>query len=197
MKKSLLIIFIVFVVIFVRYLFAPVFEQLELTSYDWRAKMALDSRVGEQIGGQIFGKKFKGLDRNNIIIVEIDDYSRNQLSKHPELNLGPWPWRRDVWSSAVKFIERSKPKAILFDLIFADNATVNSYQDTKLSWMFRNYDNVVIATSLNHPKNLVDKYQTKDLIKNSDFFIKKMLFFTAENQLKTRQNFDLVIKMVR
>jgi len=39
--------------------------------------------------------------------------------------------------------------------------------------------------------------KVQNLIKNSDFFIKKMLFFTAENQLKTRQNFDLVIKMVR
>jgi len=161
MKKSLLIIFIALVVIFVRYLFAPVFEQLELTSYDWRCKMALD--------GQQFAGKFKPLDKKNIVIIEIDDYSRNQLAKHPELNLGPWPWRRDVWSGVIKFIERGQPKAILFDLIFADNATVNSYQDTKLSWMLRNYDNIVIGTSLNHPKKLVDKYQTKDLIKDADF----------------------------
>lgn len=161
MKKSFLIIIIALVVIFVRYLFAPVFNQLELISYDWRSKMALD--------GQYFAGKFKPADKSNIVIIEVDDYSKIELSKHPDLNLGPWPWRRDVWSTVVKYLERSNPKAILFDLIFSDNAQTHSFEDTKLSWMMRSYDNVVIATSLNHPKSLVDKYKTKDLIKNSDF----------------------------
>jgi len=161
MRKSLYILGLVLLVIICRYIFAPVFEQMELASYDVRAKMALD--------GQQFMGKFAPLDKKNIVIVEIDDYSRNQLSKNPQLNLGPWPWRRDVWSGVVKMIERGEPKAILFDLIFADNATVNSYQDTKLSWVLRNYDNVFVGTSLNHPKYLVDQFKTKDLIEDSDF----------------------------
>ena len=160
MKKSLLIIVIALVVIFVRYLFAPVFEQLELTSYDLRSKLAID--------GQSFAGRFKPLDKN-IVIIEIDDYSRNLLSKHPELDLGPWPWRRDIWSRVVKFIEKGDPKVVLFDLVFADNAESNAYQDVKFSWMLRNYDNVVLATSLNQPKRLVDKFKTKDLLENSDF----------------------------
>jgi len=161
MKKSLYIFGLIICVILCRYLFAPVFERMELVSYDLRSKIALD--------GQQFMGKFAPLDKKNIVIIEIDDYSRNQLSKNPQLNLGPWPWRRDVWSGVVKMIERGEPKAILFDLIFADNATVNSYQDTKLSWVLRSYDNVFVGTALNHPKYLVDQYKTKDLIDDSDF----------------------------
>ncbi len=37
----------------------------------------------------------------------------------------------------------------------------------------------------------------QNLIKNSEFFVKKMQVFATENQLKTRQNFDLVHKIIR
>jgi adenylate cyclase len=171
MRKSFLIIIIALVIIFVRFLFASVFEQMELTSYDLRARMSIDNVKSKASGvSKHFAGNFKGLDRKNIVIIEIDDASRNELSKDPSLDLGPWPWRRDVWSKVIKFVEKGEPKAVLFDLIFADNAEANSYQDIKLSWRLRNYDNIVLSTSLNRPKDLVDKLGTKDdEIKNSDF----------------------------
>ncbi len=39
--------------------------------------------------------------------------------------------------------------------------------------------------------------KVQNLIKNSEFFEKKMQVFSTENQLKTRQNFDLVHKIIR
>lgn len=158
MKKILLILGIVTAVVAVQFLLTYIFdlEQLELVTYDLRAKYAIDSGL--------FKSKFKHVDPN-IVIVTVDDYSKNEIANHPELNLGSWPWRRDVWAEVVNFIEKGKPKAILFDLIFNGFNSSYSY-DSKLADTFRKYNNIVIATSLNDPKNRVDKYGNKEVISN-------------------------------
>lgn len=158
MKKVLSLFGIVLLVVLVQFLFRPLFSQLELVSYDFRAKLADDSGP--------FSKQFKHHDKN-IVIVSIDDYSRNELSKHPLVNPGAWPWRRDVWGNVVNFIEKGEPKAIMFDIIFAD--VNNSYYfDRMFSQTLRKYDNIVMATSLNSPQALVEKFGKKS-IENNEF----------------------------
>lgn len=165
MKKSLFISGIVLLIVVIQLLFTPVFEPLELVSYDLRAQLKpyLEIFCSRHSNENI---KYhpKNLDKN-IVVVAIDDYSDNEIAKNPQLNLSSWPWRRDVWADVVNFIEEGKPKAILFDLIFNGlNSTFSN--DAKLASTFKKYDNIVIATSLNHPKRLVDKFGNSEVINN-------------------------------
>ena len=165
MKKALLILGIILLVVLLEPIFAMVlgFDQLEMVTYDMRAKVALDKGP--------FAKKFKHADKK-IVIVAIDDFSKKELANHPELDLGSWPWRRDVWAQVVDFIEQGEPKVVLFDLIFNDINYGYSY-DRTFANALRKYDNVVLATSLNDPKKVIDNLSPENKkrveIANSDF----------------------------
>lgn len=162
MKKNTLIIcaIILFVVCFERLLASTsLWEQLELITYDIRAKIATDNGP--------FNNKFKHADKK-IVLISIDDYSRKEIAKNPQLDLGSFPWRRNVWAGVVDFIEKGQPKAILFDLIFND-LNENSWNDRKFAGTLKSYDNVVLATSLNDPKYLVDRLPKGSEIENSDY----------------------------
>lgn len=162
MKKNILIILgiILFIVIFERIIsFTSFFNELELMTYDIRAKIAVDAGP--------FGSKFKHADKN-IVIVAIDDYSRKEIAQHPVLdeNLGSFPWHRSVWGGVLDYIEQGQPKAVLFDLIF-NGLNENTLNDRKFSHVLRKYDNVILATSLNDPKENVEKKQEVFLEKSS------------------------------
>lgn len=162
MKKNWLILgIILLVVLFERLLSAipnlNIFERLELLTYDMRAKIATDDGP--------FNKKFKHADKN-IVIVTLDDYSRMELSRNPQANPGSWPWTRNVWAGITNFIEKGKPKAILFDLLFTE-LNANPQNDEKFAQVLNKYNNVVLATSLNSPKNLVETLPKS--IENSNY----------------------------
>lgn len=161
MKKSLLILGIVFlVVLFERMLsMTALINQLELITFDTRAKIATDKGP--------FNKKFKHADKN-IVIVSIDDYSRKELASNPQIDLGSFPWPRNVWAGVVNFIEKGHPKAILFDLIFND-LNENPDNDKTFANELRKHNNVVLATSLNDPKFLVDTLPKGSKIANSNY----------------------------
>lgn len=161
MKKHLLILGIILLVVFVELIFSAtgLFDRLELLTYDMRAKIATDNGP--------FNKSFKHADKK-IVIVSIDDYSRKEIAKNPQLDLGSFPWRRDIWSDVVEFIEQGEPKAILFDLIFND-LNENSWNDRRFAHTLRQYKNVVLATSLNDPKYLVDRLPKGTEVENSNY----------------------------
>ncbi|MDD3437180.1 MAG: adenylate/guanylate cyclase domain-containing protein [Candidatus Gastranaerophilales bacterium] len=161
-KKLLILGIVLFIVIFERILSATLFfKQLELITYDIRAKIATDFGP--------FNKKFRHADEN-IVIVAVDDYSRKEIAKYPDLNaeLGSFPWRRNVWAGVVNFIEKGEPKIVLFDLIFND-LNENTWNDRIFAQELRKYDNMVLATSLNDPKYLVDRLKKDSIIVNSDY----------------------------
>ena len=160
-NKILLILGLIAFVVIVEFIFSytSVFGRLELMTYDLRAKLAVD--------GGPFSRRFKPADKK-IVIVAIDDYSRKEMSKNPDINLGSWPWPRDVWSGIVDFIEKGEPKAILFDVVFA-NLNENSWNDRRFAQTLRKYDNIVLATALNDPKYLVDRLGKNSIIENSDY----------------------------
>jgi len=161
MKRSLLICgIILLVVLFERFLsLTSLLDQFELITYDIRAKLATDSGP--------FNNKFEHADKN-IVIVSIDDYSKIELAKNPQYDPGSWPWQRGVWADVVNFIEQGKPKAVLFDLVF-NSINTNASNDIKFSKALARYNNVVLATSLNNPKYLVDESKSKQVIENSSF----------------------------
>lgn len=148
-KKILIALGIVFLVIIVQcalYL-TGIFEKLELISYDMRAKIATDFGP--------FSSQFKHADKR-IVIVQIDDRSAKEISNHPELDLGSWPWRRDIWADVLNYIEQGEPKAVLFDFLF-NELNENTWNDRKFAQTLRKYDNVVLGTSLNDPKFVIDQ----------------------------------------
>lgn len=161
MKKWLLIIGIVLLVVLCERVLSltGVFGQLERITFDTRAKIATDFGP--------FGKKFKHAD-SNIVLVSVDDYSRKELASNPKFDLGSFPWPRNVWADVVSFIEQGQPKAILFDLIFND-LNENKSNDEKFAKELDKYNNVVLATSLNDPKFLVDKLPKGTYITNSRY----------------------------
>ena len=149
MKKSWLILIIIIMVVFVERMVSILSlfdDRLELLTYDLRAKIATDRGP--------FKGRFKPADKK-IVLVIFDDFSRREISKNPQLNIGSWPWRRDAWAGVVSFIEKGEPKAILFDLVF-NELNDNSWNDRKFAQELRKHNNVVLATTLNDPKYLVD-----------------------------------------
>lgn len=158
-KIYLILSIVLVVVLFERILSAtPLFAQLELLTHDLRAKMATDRGL--------LGNKFKHADKK-IVILAIDDYSQKEIAKNPQLGIGSWPWRRDVWAGVVDFIQKGEPKAILFDIVFND-LNENSWNDRRFAQSLRRHDNVVLATSLNDPKKLVDRFGLQDVV-NSEY----------------------------
>ncbi len=162
MKKRLILIFGIILLVFISEhilsVATPLFKQLELLTYDARAKLSVDSGP--------FGGKFKPANKQ-IVIVAIDDYSSKEIAKNPQLNLGSFPWRRDVWGEVVDFIEQGKPKAVLFDILFS-GLNENSWNDRRFAYVLRKYDNVALATSLNNPKYMVNDVSKKSIV-NSEY----------------------------
>lgn len=182
MKKSWLIILIVFVcIVFERAiaLNTTFDDRLELLSYDLRAKIATDSGP--------FANKFKHADKK-IVVVAVDDFSRKELSRNPELGLGSWPYPRDKWAGVVDFIEKGEPKAILFDIIFTE-LNENSWNDRRFAQELRRYDNIALGTALNNPNSLLIKSYPKEQIEAA----KKIIFETNSTYLPTSQPLDVQI----
>lgn len=151
-KKILWILGIILVVfIFERIFSSTVFaEKLELKSYDLRTKIS--TSLGHY-------KKEVPFSKKKIVIVAVDDYSKDELLKNENIDLGPWPWPRDTWSNVVNFIEKGEPKAILFDLVF-DKMDTNHWNDRRLAQVLGKYDNIVLGTYLyKHtlPEDVSDK----------------------------------------
>jgi adenylate cyclase len=152
MKKIFSFTLILFLAVGFQQIFGRLFHQMELISYDARAKYATDS------GALV--KNFKPADKN-IVIVSDDDYSMNELAKNPSRDPGTWPWKRDVWGNVVNFIEEGHPKAILFDIVFSD-VNNTSYSDRNFARTLRQYNNIVLAMPLGAPAANPLSHKLKD-----------------------------------
>jgi adenylate cyclase len=84
-------------------------NNLEMLTYDWRARIATDG-----------GPLSRGFSRasKDIVLLSADDYTFRELAKYPELKVGRWPWPRKVWGDVVNFLSKGNPKAIVFDIKF-------------------------------------------------------------------------------
>jgi len=169
MKRFLTILGLVLIVIFIQVLFKPFFNKLEWMTYDLRARFSTDKGP--------FNKKFNKADKK-IVLISIDDYSRKQIANHPELNLGAWPWRRNVWGEVLNYIEQGHPRAVLFDIVFNDISRGYDY-DNQFAQELKKYNNVVLATSLNNPKYLSDKIKSDDVV--NSFFLPTKKPLDVEN----------------
>ena len=151
MRKVFLVICIFLLIVGIEPIVSKIFmfNGLELATYDMRSKLALDKGLLSNFNHSKHADK-------KIVIVAVDDYSKKQIAAHPELNINSWPWRRDVWTPVVDFIEKGKPKTLLFDFVFDDLKYSYSY-DGDFAGVLGRYKNIVLATSLSDPKQTFDK----------------------------------------
>jgi CHASE2 domain-containing sensor protein len=73
----------------------------------------------------------------DIVIIDIDESSLATMAKE----YGRWPWPRQVMGKFVEHIERHKPQAVVFDIIFSDPDVYNPGSDA--------YFNAVVASTNN------------------------------------------------
>lgn len=117
---------------------------------------------------------------NDIVLVTIDDASYEYLLG----KYGEWPVSRDVYANLINYIEKQKPTAIVFDLMFiksmksktnADLALVNAIKQNNNVYTSMNFDNQ--SFEVRKPVKLDKKFSAK--VKNdSDIDFSKDLTFT-------------------
>ena len=79
---------------------AEAFRTVELKTYDWRLARTADPATA----------------RNDIALVEIDEYSLRNLQP----NAGRWPWPRLVHANLIEYLNRGKPAMIVYDVNLAE-----------------------------------------------------------------------------
>ncbi|MCW8888872.1 MAG: adenylate/guanylate cyclase domain-containing protein, partial [Gammaproteobacteria bacterium] len=80
----------------------------------------------------------KRVPANEVVIIDIDEKSLEQLAA----THGRYPWPRSVHAELIEGIERQNPKAILFDIIFADPDQLHQEDDAYLSEVAGQYQNL-------------------------------------------------------
>ncbi|HSA07275.1 MAG TPA: adenylate/guanylate cyclase domain-containing protein [Candidatus Gastranaerophilales bacterium] len=139
-------------------------SDVETISYDWRAKIASEKNA--------FGVPFSHHDPNIVLLAAGDDTTKI-LENYPEIGLGRWPWKREVWGNVVNFISKGNPKSIVFDLKFegSQGETIADKESDKYFADAVKNKNVVISTALSHPRK--NSAQVDEYIKIIDEELKK------------------------
>jgi adenylate cyclase len=75
-------------------------KTVELKSYDWRMRATADPSAA----------------RDDIVLVDIDEQSIRALAPY----FGRWPWPRLVHAHLLDFLARSRPKVVLYDILFGE-----------------------------------------------------------------------------
>jgi len=73
-----------------------------------------------------------------IVIVDIDERSLDLMAPQE----GRYPWARSVHAQLVEGLERQKPKAIVFDILFTDPDLLRPDADAYLAEVAQQYDNL-------------------------------------------------------
>lgn len=160
MKRNILIIFfIILSAVAVERILSNVsfFKDLELKTYDMRARFSTENNI--------FSKN-KYSDKS-IVIVGIDDYSLRKLSQKSSAS-----WEKNVWLKVINFIEKGRPKVVMFDMVF-QKAVDKPWYDETFADTLKKYDNTVLGTYLDEPL-LKDNNFTKKIKINSNNYIPTM-----------------------
>lgn len=74
----------------------------------------------------------------DIVIIDVNEASLAALAP----DYGRWPWPRQVFGEFVEHLEAQQPKAIVFDILFADADVYNPDSDTYFNDVISKTDNV-------------------------------------------------------
>ncbi len=75
-----------------------------------------------------------------IVVIDIDDASLSNLAPIA----GSWPWPRAIHAELVELLQQQAPKAIVFDILFADRDIFNPESDQYFSEVLGSVDNVYL-----------------------------------------------------
>ena len=89
-------------------------ERLELTTYDWRMRLAADPASVNK----------------NIALVEINDLSIRELQNGYRMR---WPWPRVAIGLAIDFLRRGGAKVIAVDIAFTEHDQRRERAETEAS----------------------------------------------------------------
>ncbi len=103
---------------------------------------------------KIYDLEFRALAQPNkasdsIVMIQIDDESIERMDR--SLDLGRFPWPRDVYKDLLNYLERAKPRAIAFDLLFLeqDKSAEGAARDQELAAATERLGNVIHAAEVN------------------------------------------------
>ncbi len=112
------------------------FEVAENRTFDYRQSLKVSHK--------------QPIPNKDIVILAIDEASLEILWE----KYGNWPLSRQVYADLIRHIEKDKPQAIVFDLMFLKSMKANSEADKALISAMNGYDN--IYTSMNFDKEPTD-----------------------------------------
>ncbi len=141
-------------------IFTNFIQDAENKSFDYRQRLLSE-------------RKDTFLNKNNISIVTIDDVSFEYLWD----KYGEWPVPRNVYSELINQIEKTNPKAIVFDLLFIKSLKSSNQADQELINTVNKYNNIYTAmnfdnipsdarTPIELPGNLQVKVENQSSITN-------------------------------
>jgi adenylate cyclase len=98
-------------------------DRLELTTYDWRMRLAADPAAVNK----------------DIVLVEINDLSIRELQDGYRMR---WPWPRVTFGLVIDFLHRGGARVVAVDLTFTERDQVETYvfDDPKDKWSGRQSD---------------------------------------------------------
>lgn len=102
----------------------------------------------------------------DIVIITIDDASYEYLLG----KYGEWPISRDVYARLINYIEKQKPQAIAFDLMFIKSLKSKNNADMALVKAIKSHDNVYV--SMNFDNQDYDVRKPVDLPKDLSVKVK-------------------------
>lgn len=83
----------------------------------------------------------------DIVLIDIDDASLTRMAELADR----WPWPRSVHGEVVAGIARQKPKAIVFDILFAEPDKMRPEHDRLFNELVQPFKNVYFATVRQDP----------------------------------------------
>ena len=93
----------------------------------------------------------------DIVIISVDEESYEYLFG----KYGEWPISRGIYADLITYLEKQKPSAIAFDLMFVKSLKSSINEDNKLAKNIAKYDNVF--TSINFDNQSFDLRKPIDL----------------------------------
>jgi adenylate cyclase len=105
---------------------ADLFDRLELTTYDWRMRLAADPA---------------SLNKD-IVLVEVNDLSIRELQNGYRMR---WPWPRVAFGLVIDFLHRGQAKVVAVDISFTERDQVKTYvfDDPNDEWRGGQSDNAL------------------------------------------------------
>jgi adenylate cyclase len=93
----------------------------------------------------------------DIVMIKIDDESIEKMDQ--ALDLGRFPWPRDVYKDLLNYLERGRPRVITFDILFLeqDKSAEGHARDNDLVEATRRLGNVIHAVEVNDTFNFQPK----------------------------------------